>query len=149
MLLLVDAITGKIGDPNPDWLMGISNTLNIHNFSFSFLIDIRQGGDIWNGTYTRLNRIGRTEESADRERTYVVPGIFAPGTTKAGQSNDVPISALQYYSIYQGDGAGSAAENAIQDGSWVRLRSVNLGYRFNIAKQGPRNPVHRFICNRT
>jgi TonB-linked SusC/RagA family outer membrane protein len=134
---LVDAITGKIGDPNPDFLMGISNTLNIHNFSFSFLLDIRQGGDIWNGTYSRLNRIGRTEESADRERTYVVPGIFAPGTTKAGQSNDVPISALQYYSIYQGDGAGSAAENAIQDGSWVRLRSVNLGYRFNIAKQNP------------
>lgn len=132
---LVDPITGSIGDPNPDWLMGLGQNLTIHGFSFSFLFDIRQGGEIWNGTYARLNRIGRTEESADRERTYIVPGVFAPGTPKAGQPNDVAIPARDYFSIYKGDQAGaSAAENAIQDGSWVRLRSLNLSYRFDIAK---------------
>lgn len=134
---LVDPLTGRIGDPNPDWLMGINNSFTIHGLNFSFLFDIRKGGDIWNGTYARLNRIGRTEESADRERTYVIPGVFAPGTPKAGQANDVPVSALTYYSVYAGDGAGSAAENAIQDGGWVRLRSLNLSYRFDLAKHNP------------
>lgn len=134
-LPLVDPITGKIGDPNPKYLMGINNSFNLYGFNFSFLIDIRKGGDIWNGTYARLNRIGRTLESADRERTYVIDGTFAPGTPKEGQQNDVAISALNYYTKYVGDASGtSAAENAIQDGSWVRLRSVNLGYRFDFTK---------------
>ncbi|MGA1364926.1 MAG: TonB-dependent receptor domain-containing protein, partial [Schleiferiaceae bacterium] len=38
------------GDPNPDFLMGINNDLRYKNFSFNMLWDIRQGGDIWNGT---------------------------------------------------------------------------------------------------
>ncbi|HMN33575.1 MAG TPA: SusC/RagA family TonB-linked outer membrane protein [Chitinophagaceae bacterium] len=134
-LPLVDPITGKIGDPNPKYLLGLSNSITVYGVNFSFLFDIRKGGDIWNGTYTRLNRMGRTEESADRERTYVIDGIFAPGTPKAGMSNDVAISALNYFSRYVGDASGtSAAENAIQDGSWVRLRSLNLSYRFDFTK---------------
>lgn len=134
-LPLVDPITGKLGDPNPKYLLGLSNSITIYGVNFSFLFDFRKGGDIWNGTYARLNRIGRTEESADRERTYVIDGIFAPGTPKAGMNNDAPISALNYYSRYVGDASGtSAAENAIQDGSWVRLRSINLSYRFDFTK---------------
>jgi len=130
----VDPITGKIGDPNPDWMMGLGSNFTYKGFSFGLLFDIRKGGDVWNGTYARLQRIGRTEESSDREHTYIVDGIFAPGTTKAGLANDVPISAFSYYSTVQGDAAGSAAENAIQDGGWVRLRSLNLGYRFDMTK---------------
>jgi hypothetical protein len=134
-LPLVDPITGNIGNPNPDWLMGLGNSFTIHGFNFSFLFDIRKGGDIWNGTYARMQRIGVTEESADREKMYLIEGEFAPGTTKAGQVNDVKVSAFNYFTKYQGDAAGSAAENSIQDGSWVRLRSMNIGYRFDLASK--------------
>jgi hypothetical protein len=36
-----------IGNPNPDWIAGVSNTLKYKTLSLSFLLDIRHGGDIW------------------------------------------------------------------------------------------------------
>lgn len=132
---LVDPQSKKIGDPNPKWTMGINNSLTFKGFNFSFLIDIRHGGDIWNGTWARLNRIGMTDESADRNRTYVIDGVYAPGTPNAGQQNTTPVSAVYYYQTFKGDGGNYAVENAIQDGSWVRLRSVNLSYRFDFRKK--------------
>ncbi|MCB0692415.1 MAG: SusC/RagA family TonB-linked outer membrane protein, partial [Saprospiraceae bacterium] len=39
-----------IGNPNPDYLLGITNNFSYNNLNLSFLIDIRKGGDIWNGT---------------------------------------------------------------------------------------------------
>ena len=119
-----------IGNPNPDWTMGIGSSLTIKGFNFSFLWDIRKGGDIWNGTWARLNRLGLTDESGDRARTYVVDGVYAPGTPNAGQTNTTPVSSLYYYQTFVGDQGNYAAENSIQDGGWVRLRSVNLSYRF-------------------
>lgn len=127
----------KLGDPNPNWMMNINNSLTYRDFSFSFLIDIRQGGDVWNGTWSTLTSRGRTEETLDRERSYVIPGVYASGSN-AGQRNETEISAYQYFARYKGT---SGSEMDIQDGSWVRLRAVNLSYRFNLQKKNPSFPV--------
>ncbi|HRI58800.1 MAG TPA: SusC/RagA family TonB-linked outer membrane protein, partial [Saprospiraceae bacterium] len=39
--------TDIIGDINPDWIGGIYNTLRFKNVSLGFLIDMRQGGDLF------------------------------------------------------------------------------------------------------
>jgi len=134
---IVSNTSKVIGDPNPKWLMNIFNSFTIYGLNFSFQFDFRHGGDVWDGTYARLNRIGVTEESADRNRTYVIDGIYAPGTPNEGQQNSTPVSAQYYYQTFKGDGGNYAVENAIEDGSWVRLRSVNLSYRFNFRKNHP------------
>src|SRR5690606_9276002 len=82
----------KLGNPNPDWLMGLNTNISFKNIYFSMLWDIRKGGEIWNGTYARLNNVGRTEESADREREYIIEGVHEDGTT-----NTTAISAEDYY----------------------------------------------------
>ncbi len=125
-----DPTTRIIGDPNPNWTMGLGSSLSYKGLTFSFLWDIREGGDVWNGTWARLNRYGLTAESQDREHTYLIDGIYAPGTPLEGQANKTPVSAQYYYQTYKGDQGNYAVENAIQDGSWVRLRSVGLSYRF-------------------
>jgi len=126
----VDAIRGEIGNPYPDWLGGFRNTFTYKDISLSFLIDIRKGGDIWNGTWSRLSRLGQTQESADgREKAYIISGVKQSDPT---QKNDVPVSAFNYFSVYQGDAGGSSAENAIQDGGWVRLRDISLSYHYKI-----------------
>jgi len=135
-LPIVSSTTKGVGDPNPDWLMGIRNTFTLNNWSFSFFFDIRQGGSIWNGTYARLHNLGRTEESADRDRTYVIDGVYAEGTVingvdVSGQQNVTEVNGINYWRQYQGD-AGGAAEQFVEDGSWVRLRDVNLGYRIDL-----------------
>ncbi len=130
------ATTEGVGDPNPDWLAGIRNTFTYRNLTFSFFFDIRQGGSIYNGTYARLNNLGRTLESEDRDRTYLIEGVYAEGTIingqdVSGQQNTTEVNAIDYYRRYVGD-AGGAAEQFVEDGGWVRLRDVNLGYRFNL-----------------
>ncbi|SMO56247.1 SusC/RagA family TonB-linked outer membrane protein [Solitalea koreensis] len=116
---------GPLGNPWPDWTGGIRNTFSYKGVSLNVLFDIRHGGSIWNGTQARLNRLGRSEASADRERTYIVPGVKSDGTP-----NDIPISAFAYYNFYLGDN-GSAVEQNIVDVNWFRVREITLGYTFH------------------
>jgi hypothetical protein len=136
-----DPVSRVVGNPNPDWTMGLGSVLSFKGLSFSFLWDIRQGGEIWNGTWARLNRLGMTNESEDREHTYVIDGVYAPGTPNAGKKNTTAVPALYYYQTFKGDGGNYAVENAIQDGSWVRLRAVNLSYRFAFNRDARRRPI--------
>lgn len=120
--LPIQSVTmSNLGSAYPQWTAGIRNTFTYGNLSLSALLDIRKGGKIWNGTVARLNRYGASAASADRERTYVIPGVKSDGT-----ANDIAISAYDYWANYQGDGA--ATEMNIEDGSWVRLRELSLVY---------------------
>lgn len=137
---VIDPKSQNLGNPYPDWLAGIRNTLTYKGISFSFLWDIRQGGKIWNGTYQRLNNVGRSEDSGDRSHDFVIDGVMSSGQDANGYEiasttpNTTPVDARTYWRSYKGD-AGGAVEDAIQDGSWVRLRDVSLGYRLNLAEK--------------
>ncbi|WP_207429578.1 SusC/RagA family TonB-linked outer membrane protein [Pedobacter sp. SYSU D00535] len=138
-LPLKEATQSEVGSPLPDWLMNINNSFSYKNVSFSFLWDIRQGGDIWNGTWQNLNFRGRTKESEARDQTYVIPGVYASGAN-AGQPNTTQLTGFQYYSNYLG-GGGQSNELSVQDGSWIRLRSINLSYRFDTRKVLPKSSM--------
>lgn len=128
---VIDPISKNLGNPNPDWLMGLNGDVSYKGFTFSMLWDIRHGGKIWNGTAARLNGIGISKESAEREHDYIVSGVYDAGTPNEGQANTTPISAHDYFGYVKGDVLGGPAENAIQNGGWVRLRSVGLSYRYS------------------
>ncbi|MEX0965931.1 MAG: SusC/RagA family TonB-linked outer membrane protein [Bacteroidia bacterium] len=132
---------GNLGNPYPDWTAFIRNTIELKGFYLTALLDIREGGDVWCGTCARLNQIGRSEESAEREQTYEVEGVLAEldaaGEIKLQENGDpiatetaaaIPITAYDYFRNVVGD--LGATENAVFDGSWIRLREVSLGYRF-------------------
>jgi hypothetical protein len=137
-LAQVDPIQRIIGNPNPDWLMNINNSFTYKGFNFSFLIDIRHGGDIWNGTQARLNNVGMSGASADRNGTFLLPNAEYAST---GAADTTHVSSSYYWRTFKGDHGNYAAENAIQDGSWVRLRSVNLSYKFNFRKKNPTSTI--------
>ena len=137
----LDPVRKALGNPFPDFLAGLRNSFTIaQNFNVSFLWDFRKGGKIWNGTYARLNRLGRTEESANRDgenAEYVIDGVLGTGvvnddgTAVAGTAaNDVKVSAYNYFRSFKGD-AGAAVEQHLEDGSWARLREVSASYRLN------------------
>ncbi|MEQ8469646.1 MAG: SusC/RagA family TonB-linked outer membrane protein [Marinoscillum sp.] len=120
-----------IGDPNPDWLGSIRNSLDVYNVQFSFLWDIRKGGDVWNGTKGFMDYLGTSKESGDLRE---VTGYVFDGVTTEGQPNTVPVDfANPEKGIIKWRRAGSnlgLAEDNIEDASWVRLREVTLGYNF-------------------
>ncbi len=131
----IDPKSAPLGNPMPKWTSGIRNTITYKSFSMSFLWDIRNGGKIWNGTKMRIDRLGRSKASEDREHDYTIDGVLGTGAVDANgyavasdQANNVAVDAQTYYQQYTGD-LGGATEMAIEDGSWVRLRDVSLSYR--------------------
>lgn len=138
---------GNVGNPYPDWIGSLRNTLNIKGINITALIDVRKGGDIWCGTYARMSQYGIVKEAENRDETYLIEGkkIIA-GTpkydSKTGlitnegeltfEKNSREINAFAYNRSFKGDGPGSSSEMAVYDGSWVRLRELGVSYRINM-----------------
>lgn len=122
---LPDPVSRVVGNPNPDWLLGITNTVNYKDFSLSFLFDIREGGDIWNGTKGALTFFGMSELTENRGTVVVFDGILADSD---GAVNNIAVELDQAW--YQGDGGGfaTAGEHFVEDASFYRLRYATLSY---------------------
>ncbi len=120
----VDPVARVVGNPNPDFLLGITNTLSYKKLSLSFLFDIREGGDIWNGTKGALTFFGTSELTENRGTVTVFPGLA--GST--GAANDVAVELTQNWYTGNGGGFGAVDEHFIEDGSFRRLRYVSIGY---------------------
>lgn len=121
---LADPVARVVGNPNPDFLLGITNTIQYKGLSVSFLFDIKEGGDIWNGTKGALTFFGRTELTENRGTVTVFDGV----KSSDGGANDIAVTLDQNWYTGNGGGFGSVAEHFIEDGSYMRLRYVTLGY---------------------
>ncbi|MBX9783394.1 MAG: SusC/RagA family TonB-linked outer membrane protein [Chitinophagaceae bacterium] len=135
-----------IGDPNPNWTGAISTTLRWKNFSFNFLLDHVNGGDVWNGTRGALYTFG-TQADMGAEATATTPlrtilGATIPaGTTFRGYIKDWgagPVAmeeawfgANRTQDVGLGNGFNGPASQFIEDGTRTRLREVGLGYVIN------------------
>ncbi|PIB29082.1 SusC/RagA family TonB-linked outer membrane protein [Maribacter sp. 4U21] len=112
--------TFTIGDPNPDWLLNVGNSINYKNFSFNFLMNYTHGGDIYSRTTSVLLGRGLTTDTLDRLNSFILPGVKADGTP-----NDVAVNNSTFYFsnvLFGPDELG------IYDASVIRLQEVSLGY---------------------
>ena len=119
-----------IGNPNPDFIMGWNNTLRYKDFSLSFLLDWKKGGDVWNGTAWALSFFGRSELTAQtREETPIVLDGVLPNGSGGFTPNTIPIVRDRSYWTSAVGGFGSVGEQFVDDGGWVRLRELSLSYQ--------------------
>ncbi len=123
-----------IGNPNPDWTGGLTQSLYFKGVNFTAVIDVRQGGDLISRNVLDMQRNGAGKETAAFPRynpdgtvnkPYVIPGVYATGPN-AGQPNTVPVSVQDYWTLYKAN--GSVAESYVYDGSFQRLRELSLSY---------------------
>ena len=124
----VDGTLRAIGDTNPDFTVGITNTFDYKGFSLSFLIDWKKGGEMWNGTNWALSFFGRSQLTADtrNETPFAIDGVLSDGSP-----NTINIVRDQDYWQSSVGGFGSVDEQFVQKTNWVRLRELSLGYTFN------------------
>jgi hypothetical protein len=115
------------------------------------LWDIRQGGDIWNGTRGALYYFGThidtdvMPDGTKRGETFVWEdvvmgnnGVYAPGTVDA-DGNDISgnpntseiLNDIDSYALGPLSGFTGASRPFIEDGSWVRLRNIGVNYKFD------------------
>jgi TonB-linked SusC/RagA family outer membrane protein len=125
----------KIGNPNPSYTAGISNTFRYKGLSLSVLLDIRKGGDQYSRNIADVQRNGAAKETGEfprfeadgvtQSKPYLFEGVYASGPN-AGQPNTTQVRAQDYYGNL---GKYVAAEGYIYDTSWFRVREAALNYR--------------------
>ena len=130
----------KIGNPNPKYTFGVSNTINFEGLTLSVLLDIRKGGDQYSRNIADLQRNGVAIETAALERLnadgtpakpYIFEGVLPNGTVNtASDANAVKVTAEQYWG---NSGKYVAAEGFIYETSWFRVREATLSYDFSKA----------------
>jgi TonB-linked SusC/RagA family outer membrane protein len=127
----------KLGNYNPDWLMGIGNSIKYKGIRFSFLFDIRQGGQLYSETQTVGREGGIIVETLEgRADGYDLskPGngvvgqgvVFANGNSGAISPNTRKVSAREWHTAWTG--GRSIAEGVMYDASFIKLREVQIGY---------------------
>jgi TonB-linked SusC/RagA family outer membrane protein len=71
-----DIKVGNMGSVQPDWTMGITNTVSFKGISLTALIDIKHGGKMWNGTNGAMVYFGTSAVTLDRDVSYVHKGLL-------------------------------------------------------------------------
>jgi TonB-linked SusC/RagA family outer membrane protein len=126
---LQDGVAKKVGDVQPDFEMGFSNTFIYKGISLTALIDMREGGQMYSGN-NRLGRLyGALSITEDRETPVVLDAVKGyldgDGNLIVTGENDITILRGEQY---WNDVLGEIDEAHVHETSYVRFRELSLGY---------------------
>jgi TonB-linked SusC/RagA family outer membrane protein len=164
--LLIDPANGQlipaldpliIGNPNPDFIIGITNTFNYKGVTLNAVFDWRQGGDLWSNTVQSMLARGVLEFQGNRETMMVIPGVYGNPNTheplRTENGEKIPNQTMvEVNSLWFGQsfGANSQSEWSVWDGTVFRLREVSLGYDLpqNLLENTPFGRVNLSLTGR-
>jgi outer membrane receptor protein involved in Fe transport len=128
-----------VGNREPDYIGGFNNTFRYKKFILSFLLDIRKGGAVFNGTEQYLVLDGLSKRTLQNDRQSVtVSGV----NSQTGAAFNQTYNANQSYTIggttYSGiymiqqywTNYAANSNNFITSVNWLKLRSLSLTYDF-------------------
>jgi hypothetical protein len=129
--------TTVIGNSMPKFIFGWSNQITYKNFSLTFLVQGKQGNDIFNvarvaldapdGTSVRLlNRWTPEHQNSD------IPGIIDART----RENAHLVSTISFP-----PSTGNTLSRYVEDGSYIRLKNIMLTYNL------PASLIHKIRFN--
>jgi TonB-linked SusC/RagA family outer membrane protein len=113
-----------IGNPNPDFIGGFSNNFSYKRFDINLFFQFSYGSELMNVNRILMEGGGGTASTKGANMFASYSNRWTP----TNPSNE-----------YSAAGAGGAAPSfypsrVVEDGSYLRLKTVNLGYTFNTAK---------------
>jgi TonB-linked SusC/RagA family outer membrane protein len=132
---VVDPTLRVIANANPLWSGSFRTGFRFFKkWQINGLLDIREGGSIWNGTRGALYAFGTHKDTEIRDQvgtfgqnflTDVYPVVAGPGVGVAAFS-----TPQQWQSWFTGaGGSGSPAQaQFVEDASFVKLREISVAY---------------------
>lgn len=119
----------KVGNFNPKFTLGLNNSFEYKNFSFSFLIYGRFGGEMTSASDAVMGFDGTPDyTNAFRDaNSWVLPGVRVDNS-----KNTTAINAETFWTTVSG-GRNAWGQAFTYDATNVRIREAILGYNFRIA----------------
>jgi TonB-linked SusC/RagA family outer membrane protein len=117
----------EVGNANPDFTLGWSNSFEYKNFTLNFHIDGRFGGEVMSITESMNDEFGVSQRTASARNAggVAINAVNADGTPFTGL-----FDAQTYYATIGGR-AGATGEY-IYDATNISLRELALSYRFDL-----------------
>lgn len=130
---ITEADRTYIGDPNPDFTFGLSNTISYKNWELSFFLSGSVGNDVYN-----VLRREKTDPSAWGNKMNLVKDCANIGMyDEKGSLSDIsnvyvtnPTTATCWRITTTGsqNDNGRISSDFVEDGSYLRLKSLSLAY---------------------
>jgi hypothetical protein len=120
-----------LGNSQPKWLGGITNTFTYKSLRLSFLIETQQGQDRYNQLGNFMAAFGIAKYTEDRTTSKVFPGVLANGSPNTqlvylGMGKAPAPDTRDYGNGYYRNIYRTVSEPFVEDASWTRLRYVSL-----------------------
>ncbi len=131
--LIADNTLKKLGNYNPDFMLGFSNNFRYKKFDLGFLFDWRKGGILISRTLALAGVAGQLKETEFRpDAGLIFDGVVNTGTAASPVyvKNTKAITPESYYRQFYDR---NHEENSIYNDSYIKLRQFNLGYNLDKA----------------
>jgi len=128
---------GKIGTVSPKFIMSFNNSLKYKFVSLSFLIEWKNGGQMYSGSNRLIDLYGTSHKTGDREKTFMVDGVVDNGITNdqgiqvGGTANTKVLGGAgheQDYEIYYNRTVSNISEAYVYKTDFVKLREISLAF---------------------
>ena len=108
------AVSTKVGDPNPKFIAGVTNSFSYKGIDLSFLFQGVFGNDLFNvaGYFQSVSGDYFDNQTVDQLNRWQKPG---------------DITQVPQVRLYGANGS-QPSSRWVQDGTFVRLKTVSLGY---------------------
>lgn len=123
----------KLGDPNPDFTFSIGSEFRYKNWDMSVLFTGQEGGDIFWVDSWQLSGLFRTRNhlSDSFDNSWKAPLSYSNGSVVYDPSVGNTIGVTNPAAIIENGNRNTPSDRQVFDGSFLRLKNINLGYNFN------------------
>ena len=123
----------KLGDPNPDFTFSIGSEFSYKNWDMSILFTGQEGGDIFWVDSWQLSGLFRTRNHllSSFNDSWKAPLSYSNGSVVYDPSAENIIGVTNPAAIIDNGNRNTPSDRQVFDGSFLRLKNINLGYNFN------------------
>jgi hypothetical protein len=116
----------KIGDPNPNFIFGINSNMSYKNLTLSMFLAGSQGNDIIN-----MSAFAFTIDHSSTNATNFLREVYYEHWTPDNLDAKYPKPSTNNQYRF--------SDRYVEDGSYIRLRNIELAYNLPVQKVGMRN----------
>ncbi|MCS4238832.1 TonB-linked SusC/RagA family outer membrane protein [Myroides gitamensis] len=120
-------VTKALGEVAPKFILGGSTSLTWKSWNLSATVEWKNGGKMYSGSNMGMKLYGTAASTGNRDQSFVFNGVREQADGSYVK-NDVAITSetrADYENVMS-----NITESNVYDASFVKLRDVSLGYKF-------------------